>query len=499
MKRKTLEYLLSKGSILTFPCFSGSDLSISQIQKILKNLDSVLLLDFKGYFSSFQLESAETLFLNDYKELKTPTLCQDFWAYSSPPYCYFNKEASFSLFMSNLINLQQKYSYILCLLPVERTPFFFYFLEASHLIVLSPENEEEASEISIAIEGFKKYSNLIWWSPYFDSIKSQAKLYRQAKFSQKLLKSKPNLLEVEASIVANELKNFLRIQILEKNPISGLPRIFLSLIPLLFFLFAFSPFVFSQKLGLEVSNLRDARMERDMLSGSPYFEYEFDGKENLQRIARYAVGRFNAKVTSPSILKDYVREVLEKNGFTENSWFKNQLHTPPLGTKLRFLPSESIQSTPADTIGLAWRYFTSLISDSVSYLTELYHENPKTVGRIHLGIDVASRQGARILAPFAAKAWTFKDNRGGVVIGLVQKEKVILFMHCDQLLYLNGQEVMAGDPIATVGTTGHTTGPHVHIETGLVDKKGTKALGNVRYNTVSPITWYYSQVKSSVE
>ncbi|MCK9182593.1 MAG: peptidoglycan DD-metalloendopeptidase family protein, partial [Fibrobacteraceae bacterium] len=97
-----------------------------------------------------------------------------------------------------------------------------------------------------------------------------------------------------------------------------------------------------------------------------------------------------------------------------------------------------------------------------------------------------------ILAPFSGKAWTFTDERGGVVIGLVHNKRVILFMHCDQLLYLDGQEVMEGDPVATVGTTGHTTGPHVHIVTGIVNKNGTKVLGNVKYNIVNPVTWFYS-------
>ena len=211
----------------------------------------------------------------------------------------------------------------------------------------------------------------------------------------------------------------------------------------------------------------------------------------MQRLSRYAIGRFMSVITDEKMVKQYVQETLKENGYPEDFGFSNDRNVPPEGTVIKFSKPEYIENSASDSIGNAWRYWTSIVSDSISYITEFYHEKQTKEFRQHNGIDLASKQGARILAPFAAKAWTSKDERGGIIIGLVRKKDVILFMHCDQLLYLDGQEVMQGDPIATVGVTGHTTGPHAHIVTGLIDPNGDKRIGNVRYKVIDPMKWYY--------
>ena len=271
--------------------------------------------------------------------------------------------------------------------------------------------------------------------------------------------------------LAKVIKKLHKISILTKNPLDGFPRLVRNLFPLLLLAVIIAPFLFVTDIDRSDSNLRDRIQERNQLSVAPSFEYTFDGSESMQRIARYAIGRFDAIITNEKMIKNYVAKTLEDNGFGVTAWEKGSLNIPPKGTTLRFSrPDEIKRPASADTIGAAWKYWTSVISDSIAYLTEFYHETATATQRKHNGIDVASRQGARILAPFGAKAWTSRDERGGVIIALVRKEDVILFMHCDKLLYLNGQEVMPGDPIATVGTTGHTTGPHAHIVTGIVTR-----------------------------
>ena len=292
--------------------------------------------------------------------------------------------------------------------------------------------------------------------------------------------------------LAEIVKKLHKVSILIKNPLDGVPRLIRNLFPLLLLFAIVAPFLIVTDLDRSDSNLRDRIQERNQLSVAPSFEYTFDGVENMQRIARYAIGRFDAMITTEKMIKNYVSMTLEENGFAVTSWEKGNQNIPPKGTTIRFSrPDDIKRPASADTIGAAWKFWTSVISDSIAYLTEFYHEQATATFRKHNGIDVASRQGARILAPFGAKAWTSRDERGGIIIALVRKKDVILFMHCDKLLYLNGQEVMPGDPIATVGTTGHTTGPHAHIVTGIVSKNGKKRIGNVRYDVIDPIKWFY--------
>jgi len=85
---------------------------------------------------------------------------------------------------------------------------------------------------------------------------------------------------------------------------------------------------------------------------------------------------------------------------------------------------------------------------------------------LHCGIDIGLPTGTSILSAQDGTV-TFAGESGGygnvVVIegsdGLVTK-----YAHCDTLLVSAGQTVKTGDPIATVGNTGSSTGPHLHFE-----------------------------------
>lgn len=88
-------------------------------------------------------------------------------------------------------------------------------------------------------------------------------------------------------------------------------------------------------------------------------------------------------------------------------------------------------------------------------------------GRLHAGIDIGSGSGTPIRA---AKAGTviFAGSQGGygnVVIIDHGGGLTTLYAHQSRLGTNDGADVAQGEVVGFVGSTGHSTGPHLHFET----------------------------------
>ena len=87
--------------------------------------------------------------------------------------------------------------------------------------------------------------------------------------------------------------------------------------------------------------------------------------------------------------------------------------------------------------------------------------------RFHTGIDLAAPKGSPIFAPADGRVITVSESArwGKVVVLLTGGDTTTRFAHLDASLVTEGQTVRAGELIARVGSSGQSTGPHVHIET----------------------------------
>lgn len=144
---------------------------------------------------------------------------------------------------------------------------------------------------------------------------------------------------------------------------------------------------------------------------------------------------------------------------------KNQTVTPdlpPLSSPEEYLPDNPIfegymwPARGALTSGYGWRR-----------------------GRMHQGIDIAAPIGTPIMAAASGEVIFSGWNSGGYgnLVKLRHPDGSITFYaHNNRLLVSNGQKVKQGQLIAEMGSTGRSTGPHLHFE---IRPNGTTAINPI--------------------
>jgi murein DD-endopeptidase MepM/ murein hydrolase activator NlpD len=121
---------------------------------------------------------------------------------------------------------------------------------------------------------------------------------------------------------------------------------------------------------------------------------------------------------------------------------------PPTPTPARFTPSPAAPE-------LAW-----------PLKGVLYGRYGVRAGKRHDGIDIAAPEGT-VVGAAAAGSVIFAGEQAGYGSIVILKHDgglVTLYAHCSRLLVEEGQRVRRGDPVAKVGQTGRTSGPHLHFE-----------------------------------
>jgi murein DD-endopeptidase MepM/ murein hydrolase activator NlpD len=86
--------------------------------------------------------------------------------------------------------------------------------------------------------------------------------------------------------------------------------------------------------------------------------------------------------------------------------------------------------------------------------------------KMHKGVDLAAPIGSFIRA-IQSGIVVFADPYAGYGNLVVIKHANGLtshYAHCDEIKIRTGQRVNAGEVIATIGSTGQSTGPHLHLE-----------------------------------
>lgn len=89
--------------------------------------------------------------------------------------------------------------------------------------------------------------------------------------------------------------------------------------------------------------------------------------------------------------------------------------------------------------------------------------------RFHNGVDIGAKSGSPILAAYDGKvvAASYTSAMGNYIMIDHGDGLYTIYMHCSQLYVSEGQYVVRGETIAAVGSTGISTGPHLHFSVRL--------------------------------
>ena len=93
-------------------------------------------------------------------------------------------------------------------------------------------------------------------------------------------------------------------------------------------------------------------------------------------------------------------------------------------------------------------------------------------GKNHNGIDLNLKTGDTVCAAWSGKVRYAKFNDGGfgnLVIIRHYNGLETFYAHLSKLLVFPDQDVIAGETIGLGGSTGHSTGPHLHFEVRFYD------------------------------
>ena len=90
----------------------------------------------------------------------------------------------------------------------------------------------------------------------------------------------------------------------------------------------------------------------------------------------------------------------------------------------------------------------------------------------HTGTDIAANLGTKIISATDGEVvLSSEEGDYGKHLKIQIGEVSVIYAHCNQLYVKQGDKIKQGQEIAEVGSTGNSTGPHLHFEIRISERK----------------------------
>jgi cellulose biosynthesis protein BcsQ len=227
------------------------------------------------------------------------------------------------------------------------------------------------------------------------------------------------------------------------------------------------------------------------------FAHTFNDGESMYKVAKYAICRFRARVPSQSEVNEYIKEIVTIHNMTRLDGEEkiSSMYSIPRGLAVTFYPPQRISNSSEKQLVPVYNYFLKVVNDKYAYITGDWCERGMGGGSPHYGMDIASKLGAKVIALADGDVVLKTNESAGNVVGVVNDGMVLFYCHMDKRNVKNGQKIKAGDVLGTVGMTGRTSGPHVHLGYGIKSQtRSDITFGKNNYRITDPKLFFYRQM-----
>ena len=222
--------------------------------------------------------------------------------------------------------------------------------------------------------------------------------------------------------------------------------------------------------------------------------HTFAKGDNVTRLAKHAISAFRAVVPTQQEINEYVAETIEAHNLTRIPGEPQitDIYRIPAGLELTFYPPMNLTNKQEKTMIPVYRYFMNLVDDAYPYVTGDWCERGMGGGQPHYGMDVAGAYGSDVISPVDGQVVLKTDNLVGRTVGVTFDQSIVFFSHLEKRYVKDGDVVKKGEPIGTIGMTGRTSGPHVHIGYGIKSmSRHDLSFGKQSYRVSDPKHFFY--------
>ncbi len=177
-------------------------------------------------------------------------------------------------------------------------------------------------------------------------------------------------------------------------------------------------------------------------------------------------------INSTEITDNIGENILRENNIEEDILNENKTdQIENIVPNTEIVSSMSQMDIDVENLKKTYNFFKPIENGIISSKFGARESEYQNVKGYHTGTDIAAEKGTKIKSSFNGIV-SLVSNEGdyGKHIKVRCNNVITLYAHCSKILVKEGEFVSEGQEIAEVGSTGNSTGPHLHFEIRVDDR-----------------------------